>query len=387
MPDRKGNHAADSGSLIPFRLITNRDTWSECYHHLQQQPRLAIDLEANSLYAYRERVCLIQISTSTADYIIDPIPDYDLGRLGELLANPQIEKVFHAAEYDLILLKRDYGWQLNNLFDTMWAARILGYTQIGLASLLDQHFGIQMTKRFQKANWCHRPLNDAELAYAQMDTHYLLDLRDRLEAELERQGRTEEATEIFAEQSQVRMPANGFDPDGFWSLNGTHDLTAAQKAALKSLYLFRDQEAKRRNHPPFKVLSDRTLLELAEQMPASQRDLETIHGMSAGQRNRYSRHLLALIAEARQSPAPVQPKRPPRPPDAVLNRFDRLHRWRKQKAQERGVESDVIMSRDALWSIAQNNPASLEALQSLGVFGPWRYQTYGEEVLRLLRGR
>jgi len=385
MPDDAGIRSPESGSGLPYHLITDSRSWEKCLPDLRVEPRLALDLEANSLYAYRERVCLIQVSTPTEDYIIDPLPDIDLSGLGELIENPGVEKILHAAEYDLILLKRDYGWRLNNLFDTMWAARILGYPQFGLVSLLEQHFDLRLSKRFQKANWCHRPLNAAELAYAQMDTHYLLDLRDRLGDELTRQGRAEEAAEIFAEQSDVRMPANGFDPDGFWNLNGTHDLRPAQKSALKSLYLFRDQEARRRNQPPFKVFGDRSLLELAERMPESRVDLETIYGMTAGQRERYGGRLLALIAEARNSPAPVQPKRPPRPPDAVLNRFDRLHRWRKQRAQERGVESDVIMSRDALWAIAQDNPASSDALKALDILGPWRFQTYGEDILRLLK--
>lgn len=385
MPEQVDKQGGDSRTGLAYHLVADRDSWERCWQRLRQKSRLAIDLEANSLYAYRERACLIQISIPDADYIVDPIPDYDLSELGDLLEDPRIEKVFHAAEYDLILLKRDYGWSLNNLFDTMWAARILGYAQIGLASLLEQHFNIRLSKRFQKANWCHRPLDAAELVYAQMDTHYLLALRDILASELDSQGRAEEAAEIFAEQSQVRLPANGFDPDGFWNLNGTHELKPAQKAALKSLYLFRDQEAKRRNLPPFKICSDRTLLELAEQLPQNLSELEMIHGMSTRQRERYGRRLLALIAEARQSPPPVQPKRPPRPPDAVLNRFDRLHRWRKQRAQSRGVESDVIVSRDALWTIAQQNPVTLPELEALDVLGPWRLKTYGEELIQLMR--
>jgi ribonuclease D len=370
--------------LAPFRLVADRGAWAACLRELRAAPRLAIDLEANSMYAYSERVCLIQISTASTDYIIDPLKAIDLGGLGDLIADPAVEKVFHAAEYDLILLRRDYGWRLNNLFDTMWAARILGYSQIGLGNLLEKFHKVHTSKRFQKANWCRRPLSAAELAYAQKDTHYLLDIRDRLAAELQAGGHQEEAREIFTEGSNVKLPNNGFDPDGFWNINGTADLPPFQQATLKALYLYRDREARRRNAPPFKVLSDRTLLELAEMMPTDMRELGRIHGMSVGQQERYGRSILGLIAESQTAPAPQPPKRAKRLPDSVLNRYDRLHRWRKTRAQARGVESDVIMSRDALWAIAHAAPRTTGELESLNVIGPWRLATYGQEVLSLV---
>jgi ribonuclease D len=365
--------------------VAGASTWAACLADLRTASRLGIDLEANSMFAYGERVCLIQISTASTDYIIDPLAVLDLSPLGAIIENPAVEKVFHAAEYDLILMRRDYDWKLNNLFDTMWAARILGYAQVGLASLLNQFYGLQLSKRFQKSNWCRRPLSPAELAYAQNDTHYLLDLRDRLAAELEARGHTAEAQEIFREQSRVRLPNNGFDPEGFWRLNGVHELPPAQQSALQALYLFRDREAKRRDAPHFKVLSDRTLLELAARLPARPGDLADIHGMTAGQQQRYGRQIVELIAAAREAPPPQPPKRPPRPPDAVLARYDRLHRWRKAQAQARGVESDVIMSRDALWAIAEASPGTLEELKALDVLGPWRLGMYGEEVVGLFR--
>lgn len=372
-------------ALPPFRYVADANAWAVCLRDLQAASRLAIDLEANSMFAYRERVCLIQISTETTDYIIDPVQPIDLGDLGEIIADPTVEKVFHAAEYDLILMRRDYDWHLENLFDTMWAVRILGYSQMGLANLLEKFYGVQTSKRFQKANWCRRPLSTAELAYAQMDTHYLLPLRDRLAAELEAGGHAQEAAEIFREQANVRLPNNGFDPDGFWFMNGTFDLKPEQQSALKELYLFRDREAKRRNIPHFKIMGDRTLLETAARMPARLDDMNDIYGMSERQLQRYGRTIIDLIAEARRSPPPQPPRRTPRPPDHVLNLYDRLHRWRKARAQARGVESDVIISRDSLWAIAHANPQSMAELVALDTLGPWRLKTYGDDILRLIR--
>lgn len=373
-----------SPALAPFHYVAKPAQWEACLRDLRAAPRLAIDLEANSMFAYRERVCLIQISTASADYIIDPIQQLDLSELGEIIADPRVEKVFHASEYDLILMRRDYGWHLNNLFDTMWAVRLLGYPQMGLASLLEKFFGVSTSKRFQKANWCKRPLSTAELAYAQTDTHYLLTLRDRLAAELEAAGLWEESLETFQEQARVRLPNNGFDPDGFWHINGAFDLSPERQSALRGLYLFRDREAKRRNIPHFKIFGDRTLMELAEKLPQRGSDLDGIHGMSGGQQSRYGQAILDIIASSRLAEYPKPPPRSPRPPDDVLNRYDRLHRWRKTRAQARGVESDVVLSRDALWAIAETNPHTLADLETLNVMGPWRLATYGQEILRQL---
>ncbi|MFO7663518.1 MAG: ribonuclease D [Chloroflexota bacterium] len=378
-------NASNPPTLPPYQFIADERSWNTCLEALRSAPRLAIDLEANSMYAYRERVCLIQISITAADYIIDPVPGFDLSGLGILLDDPAVEKVFHAAEYDLILMKRDYSWELNNLFDTMWAARILGYSQIGLANLIDQFFDVRLSKRYQKANWCHRPLKAAELSYAQRDTHYLLDLRDRLGLELEQHNRATEAREIFEEQSRVRLPNNGFDPQGFWNLNGVYELNPTQQTALQALYLFRDQEARRRDAPHFKILNDRTLLELATRLPGRLDDLLSIHGMSPGQRDRYGRRLLDVIAKSRQDTLSPPPKRAPRPADEVLVRYDKVHQWRKKQAQARGVESDVIVSRDALWAIATHNPQNEDELAKLGVLGPWRFKTYAREILRLFQ--
>jgi len=370
--------------LPPHQLITTLTDWQDCLAALQQEPRFAIDLEANSMYAYRERICLIQISIPAQDYIIDPVARLDLSGLGELLADTAVEKVFHAAEYDLILLKREYQWELNNLFDTMWAARILGYKQYGLASLLTQLFDLQLDKQYQKSNWCKRPLTPAQLIYAQHDTRHLLQLRDLLGDELKSANCLAEAQEIFLEQNKVQPGNHEFDPDNFWSIHGVNELTGAQRAILKAINIYRDQEAQRRNQPLFKIFGDRTMLEMARQTPRSLDDLHQIYGMSSGQVRRYGKTLLRIIEENLSSPAPKQPKRPSRPADDVLCRYEKLHNWRKHRAQKRGVESDVILSRETLWTIARQNPHSVDELAQLPEMGDWRCQTYGNDIIKLL---
>ena len=380
-----GNNHPAPDKLPRAKYIRDQQAWDHCLEQLRQEPRLAIDLEANSMFAYRERVCLIQISTPTADYIVDPLAIPNLDGLGEIMADPAIEKVFHAVEYDLLLMTREYGWELNNLFDTMWAARILGYSKLGLASLLERFFGLSLSKRFQKSDWCKRPLEDAQLAYAQTDTHYLLELRDILEAQLISEGKWTQAEELFAEQTQARATAGGFDPDGFWNLNGAYDLSPEQLSVLRSLYAFRDDEAQRRDVPHFKVFNDRTLMALAEAMPRTSNELMDIDGIARGRNHRTQQKLLGIIATAREEEPPKRPKKSTRPPDSVLNRYDTLHTWRKETAREKGVESDVVASRDALWTIAQSNPQSLDEMASLNVFGPWRFEAYASLILQVLQ--
>lgn len=371
--------------LPPFKFVKNTVQWQDCLGQLQGEPRLAIDLESNSLFAYRESVCLIQISIPNQDFIIDPTCKIDLEALGELVANPRVEKIFHAAEYDLILLKRQYGWCLQNLFDTMWAARILGYERFGLASLLEDIFKIKLNKKYQRSNWCKRPLVPEQLAYAQHDTHFLFRLRDYLANEIQDNGRWEEARETFAQQSEIILTETDFDPESFWSINGVRDLNKRQQAILKALNIFRDQEAQRRNKPLFKIINDRTLLALAQNMPTNHQQIAQVHGMTKGQIRRYGRQVLAVIHEANHDPYPVYPNhKNKRHPDEVISRYEKLRQWRKQRAVKRGVESDVILSRSALWEIAQNNPQNNEELCRLKTVGSWRCSTYGDEILGIL---
>lgn len=371
-------------NLPPPTIVVDPAGWQACLTELHKHPRIAIDLEANSMYAYRERVCLIQISIPGRDYILDPLCDLDLEPLGQIIGDPTIEKIFHAAEYDLMMLSRQYDWTLVNLFDTMLAARILGYKRIGLASLLHDFHHIKLDKKYQRANWCQRPLRDELLAYAQADTHFLFDLRERFARELDAAGRMREAQEIFTEQCDIIVPDLTFNPDNFWSINGVRKLPPHRKAITRALYIFRDEQAKRRDMPAFKIFGDKTLVAIAERAPRTSEQLREIKGMSHGQVRRYGTQILKLIKHNRGKPAPKRPKRPKRPADDVLVRYEALQNWRKKLARKRKVESDVIIGRSAMWAIARSNPQTRPSLSELNVLGEWRLEQYGEEILAIL---
>lgn len=346
---------------------------------------LAVDTESNSMHAYYERVCLVQLSTRKADYIIDPLTIDDMSPLGVLLAAPHIEKVFHAAEYDLMCLKRDFDFNVINLFDTMLAARICGYKAFGLNNLLATHMQVEADKSHQRDDWGERPLAPEALLYAQMDTHYLPQLRDILQAELTAGGHLAESEETFVEVCEATPAHDGriFDPDGFWKIGLPQRLYNGEMSVLRELYNLREEIAESRNVPPFKVFGNHVLVDLARAMPHSNNDLRTVRGMSAGQIRRYGAQILAAVGRGKRASLPEPPSYRP-PPQEVTDRYTALHTWRKERALQRGVESDVIISKQALWSLAQKVPSSLDQMEKIPGLGPWRLQTYGAELLQVI---
>lgn len=350
---------------------------------LQRFSQIAVDTESNSLYAYQEQVCLIQFSSPEQDYLVDSLALKDLSLLRPIFANPAIEKIFHAAEYDLICLRRDFDIRPVNLFDTMQAARILGRPAVGLGAVLEAEFGITLDKRYQRANWGQRPLPVAMLNYARLDSHYLIALRERLAAALVEAGRWELAEEDFRRISEVSLPAeDGHGP--CWKVNGSRDLTPQQTAVLKELCLYRDAQARRSNLPPFKVLSNDMLLEVAQSCPESHIDLLHVQALPVKLRDRHGGELLAAVRRGLRA-EPIFRSTSPRPSDEYLNRLDRLREWRKNTARALGVESDVVLPRETLETIAENCPRNAQELEKIMALLPYRFQHYANDILKLLQ--
>lgn len=376
-----------NGRALPQpTYIDSAEKLSALVRVLADEPLLAIDTESNSLYAYRERVCLIQLSTRSADYIIDPLKIQSLQALGPLFADVTIEKVFHAAEYDLMCMKRDFGFVFHNLFDTMIAARVCGLKAIGLGNLLGEYAGVAVDKSHQRDDWGQRPLPTESLLYAQMDTHYLPRLRDHFVAELARLGRVEEAAEAFRDVCRVPPArANGFDEDGYWRISLPNNLTRRAAALLREVYIARERVAQERDVPPFKVLADKTLVAIALAAPTSMSELSQVVGLTPLQVRRYGRILLDAVAVGARAKLPTPPTPTPPADPEVVERYTALREWRKTRALERGVESDVIISKDALWALAERAPDSLDEMDDVPGLGPWRLGVYGPELLEVIR--
>ena len=366
--------------------ITRPEALLELVRLLSQQAIVGVDTESNSLFAYQEQVCLIQFSTTEADYLVDPLALADLTPLGVVFADPKIEKVFHAAEYDLLCLKRDFGFSFANLFDTMLAGRILGRKEVGLGAMLEAFYGVQADKRQQRANWGQRPLPAPLLAYASLDTHYLIPLRDRLEVELNEAGLLPLAQEDFQRLCQAESGVHDERRETFWRLSGAHDLTPQQAAVLYELHKYREQAAHLQDRPLFKVMGNQTLVALAGACPASLDDLRGLPGMSHHQIRQHGRAILQAVQKGLAA-EPLYPPRQPRPDERYLARLDALREWRKLKAREMGVESDVVLPRDLLYRLASENPFKPQELQAVLHDSPWRLEHFGEQIMEILDSR
>ncbi len=350
---------------------------------LLEEPVIGVDTESNSLFAYQEQVCLVQFSTDLDDYLVDPLALSDLSSLAPVFANPAIEKIFHAGEYDLICMKRDFGFEFYNLFDTMLAARILGWPGLGLGTMLEQEFGVQADKRLQRANWARRPLSPAMLDYARMDTHYLIALRDILKEKLIETGRLALAEEDFRRLTRVAAGTQNNGAGACWRISGSQDLTPRQAAVLMELCAFREERARAIDQPPFRVLPNQTLIELARLMPRKMGELNQVFGLSPKLIDRYGPGLLAAVERGIVGPPAYRPSSQ-RPSDDVLWRMEALRNWRKYTAREMGVESDVVMPREVLEAVAVKNPRNLDELGELMGDFPWRLDHFGRQILGAL---
>jgi ribonuclease D len=260
-----------------------------------------MDTESNSMYAYRERVCLIQFSTPHRDFILDPFCFSRLDALAPLMSDGGRQKVLHGGDYDVLCLKRDFGFGFAGLFDTQVAAQTLGWPQTGLAAVLQTHFDVHLSKRHQRANWGSRPLSKEQVEYARLDTHYLLALRDLQMEQLEARGLVDKARAHFRRiAAMVGEPAT-FDPNGYRRIKGARQLTRVQAMVLRELFVRRDRLARHHDLPPFKILGNESLLEIARLCPENERQLARAHGMTPAQIRRYGAELLATVRQVRGS--------------------------------------------------------------------------------------
>jgi len=355
----------------------------EVIDELAQQEILAVDTESNSLYAYQEQVCLIQFSTREKDILVDALALPDLSSLGPIFSSEDILKVFHAAEYDLICLFRDYGFKFNFLFDTMIAARTLGVQKIGYGALLEQHFDIHMKKKYQRANWGRRPLKQEMLEYARLDSHYLIPLQEILRKELEDSDRWELALEDFRRLTQNIEDTTESSESDFWKLRGARDLNPREAAILKSVFQFRETKARELDRPSFKIMSHQAVMEVAQSAPKQREELFNLNALSNRLAKRYAKGLLEAVKQGKQAP-PEYPPHHERPENDVLERVDALREWRKLTGRDLGVPSDVILPRDVLNRIARADPQNLNALQDQMWDIPHRFDRFGREILNIL---
>ena len=370
--------------LDPPRFVTSQPDFLSVCRQLGTEKRLAVDTEANSLFAYQEQVCLIQISTRTQDYIIDTLALDDISPLGGIFRNPNIEKIFHASEYDILIMHEEFKFEFQNLFDTMLAAQILGREKLGLDALLEECVGIQVNKKYQRANWGKRPLSGDMLKYAQVDTHYLFQIRDKLSKELEAKGFSRIAEEDFSRACLVHRQTREDKLDPCWRIQGAKNLSPQQAAVLLKLCKFRDQTARSINQPVFKVMSAQNLLHLAEHCPTTVAQLLELDIPGSKVFRRYAEGLVNAIQGGLSAP-PEYPPKLERVDDATIARDKALRDWRKRAARKMGVNSAVVLPRDLLYNLVAANPQTEREIAAVLEDVPWRLERFGADILSTIK--
>lgn len=358
---------------------------------LSGQREIAVDTEADSFYCYREKVCLIQVTVEDRDYLVDPLAGFDIAELGRLLADPGRTKVFHDGEYDILLFKRRYGFGFANLFDTRVAAAALGSPNPGLANVLRDRYGIELDKSMQRSNWAQRPLTDKQVRYARLDTRFLLDLMREQRRELEKLGRMHFVEGECWRLERIEPPDDSFDPDEFVRLKGARTLDPDGRQALRELYIWREKTAEAADDPPFRILQNENLLEIAALRPRDWSALSRVPNFSPKVLARHGEAILAALDRARElGPLRHFPQLPNREgtsgmDEAQVELHERLKNCRKDLAARIGIDSAYLLNRHVLVRIAKLQPRTLEQLEGIEGLLPWQVRDYGSALLEVIR--
>ena len=344
---------------------------------IRRAERVAVDTEADSLYNYFEKVCLVQLSLGGEHFLVDPLLELDLTGFLEALAEKPL--IVHGGDYDLRMMRASMGFRpRREVFDTTIAAQLLGIERIGLAALIERFFDITIGKEGQKSDWSRRPLTEKQLRYAVNDTRFLERLAERLRGELLQRGRVDWHRESCRAMVDSTGRDNSRDPEEAWRIKGAGRLTRRQLAYLRELWRWRDMHARRANLPPFKVFGNQQILYLLQWA-------ESHHGMPLDQGPKLPRNIvgskLRTIEEAIARAAAMPPARWPersRPEHGNTPRVDNkeqidaLRGECAQIAKELEIAPSTLAPRAALDAIVRSRPRTLDEIMASGGLLRWQ---------------
>ena len=371
---------------MTVRLIDRPESFHALLGEIAGAPMVALDTEAASFHRYHDRIYLVQLSTPAMTAVIDPLGVGDLALIGELLANPAVEKVFHDADYDLRLFDKEFGYHARRLFDTRIAAQFLNEPGIGLAALLEKYFGVTADKRFQRADWSVRPLSPAMLDYAAGDTVNLCELQKLLRNKLEQCGRLSWVLEECERLEATRWTAAAADPVAdFLRMKGARALDRRGLAILAELHRWRSETASALDRAEFRVLGNDVLLVLAQHPVRTVDELAAVKGVGRDLVERRGPDVLDAIARGlavAEADLPRFPRTPRRPADPGYElRLDALKRARNMLAERLDMAPGVLCPNGTLEAIAQHEPETLEEMGQLAEVRRWQLEVVGAELL------
>ncbi len=375
-------------SKTRYTLIENESDLLEATSKLKKEKIVAFDLEADSMFRFKEKVCLLQIATRHRIFLVDTLKTTDLAPLKPIFSDPDIQKVFHGADYDVRSLYRDYQIEIFNLFDTEIACRFLGLKETGLNAVVKNRFCIALDKKFQKKDWSRRPLTEEMLAYAANDVLYLIPLAGFLKKELRIKGRLPWVKEECDLLSKVRPPAPNNKPL-YVKLKGAGRLDRRSLGILEELLQLRIKIAASKDRPLFKIFSNKSLMVIARTGPIKQEQLIGLKELSRRQVEMYGDALINAVLTARSIPENKLPEYPrnkiPRLGPTVPPTIKILKEWRDGKAEELSFDPGLLMNKALMTAIALNKPVGLEGLKAIPEMKDWQTMQFGRDILRLLK--
>ncbi|MDO8579152.1 MAG: HRDC domain-containing protein [Dehalococcoidales bacterium] len=371
-------------SEMSVEMISTPDRLKDMVAEMLSSDVISLDTESNSRHRYPEQLCLVQIATATGIYIIDTIRINDISTLGSILANPAQVKVIHDASYDVRCLDRHQGLHFSGIFDTSIAARFLGFSQISLAAIIESTVGKKIAKstRLQQSDWGKRPLTTEALEYASGDVRYLIQIREILERKLKTLGRLDWVMEEFGRLEEVRYVPPDKENE-YQYLKGTRDLDGRALSILKSLYWFREETALRERRPPYFILPDEYLINLASH-PGQ--DLSNVFGLSEFRKRTMGRGLLEAIRKGEKG-APIEINRQnnfERPTMQQIARLGSLKSWRVSLGAKLNIDPALIWPRESLEAIAKD-PGEFEANLNSEIVRRWQREEFGSTLANYVR--
>jgi ribonuclease D len=281
---------------------------AEAREDISRSSVICVDTEYDSFRYFRVVLCLIQIKAAHKTYLLDPLNGLDFSFLGPVFADPNILKIMHAGDNDVRILKRDFGFEFHNIFDTHRAASVVGCHYLSLATLVGQYLGIEFDKKtsMQRSRWDTRPLTWEQLQYAVEDTAYLKALYRKLEEEIKKKGLQANAVKAFEGIANVVWNDVAFNPRGYKNLKGYPSLSSHEKRCLKRLYRWRFQKAEETNMALFMILSDQNLLDLAMAKDASMEGLMASSILPYSKLGRYGTEIINILNNSRDASSESQ---------------------------------------------------------------------------------
>jgi ribonuclease D len=381
----------DPSTWPPVRRVEDARALDAALERWAACPALGVDTEANSFHAYRERLCLLQVADGADEWLVDPIAlGADLRRIAPLFADPRVAKVFHAAEYDLMLLRKELGVEVRGLFDTQVAITLLKRKQTGLAAVLQEIYGLELSKKEQRSDWGRRPLTAEQMAYARADVRFLPDLHKRLAADLESAGLARHAAHEFARLEREVLTPRPPDPERWRKMKGARELDPEGLARLEALFHWRERTAEARDVPPFRILGNEPLLLLAARPPRDVRDLAAVPGIGWNVARKIGDGLMEALgaASGRRVEMAAVPRLSPaerRRRQVERDNLEALRQWRKTRAEALDLPSERLLHRRQLEEVARALPRNSADLGKILSLNDWQRENLEDSLLQVLQ--